>query len=456
MKYLLLLFSVITKAQVTDITVFPMNDYLVAGNPYPSVNYSKISAIDISKFVNVMNYGAKGDGKTNDNTAIKSAFAAAQYGVIFPAGKTFLVNKLLTISLNKNMTVWAYGATIKMAANSQYSCFLFENGSSGWHNTFIWLGGTIDGNKEQQSWPGSPTGDTTWVEAAGQLLMIKRAIFVLVKDITIKNSVVNGTLFQSCKIGVVADSKGINGADIKYGDAGRQGTFFKVRQVGGTSYGTAFYCMSIDCDSGSIGVHYSTNYVEDSSISVVTNSHFHNLRQNPLHFEHCRRVFMYKCDVSGDTTYISRVQISNNTLAASVKSCQFNNTGLNFNQASDMKLGIVDNCTFNSEFKSIDCFIEGRPTIAINCTFKGRALLYQANVRYVKKCTFTDFGNIGVNGSYVVDSCTFTNGTTSVNNAKNGIVLPSCKFFNVTNSTKLTTPVNSDWKKIFLSSIVFK
>jgi len=66
--FLMALFFLISivksNAQITDSSTFPLNDYLytTSDNPYPLVNTSKLNTIDTSRFVNVMNYGAKGDG----------------------------------------------------------------------------------------------------------------------------------------------------------------------------------------------------------------------------------------------------------------------------------------------------------------------------------------------------------------------------------------------------------
>jgi len=70
-----------------------------------------------------MDYGAKGDGKTFDDGAIAKAFNAAKYGVIFPKGKTFLVSKVTKVTLTHDLTVYAYGATIRMANLTRYSFF---------------------------------------------------------------------------------------------------------------------------------------------------------------------------------------------------------------------------------------------------------------------------------------------------------------------------------------------
>src|SRR5690606_20997547 len=65
---------------------------------------------------NVHDYGAAGDGTTDDTAAVAAAFAAAAVAggsVVFVAGKTYLVTAELTISGMANVHVRGNGATIR-------------------------------------------------------------------------------------------------------------------------------------------------------------------------------------------------------------------------------------------------------------------------------------------------------------------------------------------------------
>lgn len=70
--------------------------------------------------LDVVNYGAVGNGSTNDATAIQAALDAANSAgggvVIFPPGKTYAITTFLTVY--DNTTIWAYGATIKSTGNT--------------------------------------------------------------------------------------------------------------------------------------------------------------------------------------------------------------------------------------------------------------------------------------------------------------------------------------------------
>lgn len=447
------------KAQTTDVTIFPLNEYLyTTGNsPYPLINNDKLKAIDKSKFVNVMDYGAKGDGITLDDDAIANAFKYAKYGVIFPSEKIFLVSKISKISLTHDLTIYAYGATIKMADFSRYSFLSLEFQQGSYHNQVIWLGGTFDGNKNNQSWPGSPSGKNIWAEEHGRFVGVQYAQFALFKDVTIVNTVMDGIGLEDNRIAVIADSKASGGAPIQYTQVQDQGTYFKCTR----SNSQAFYCMNLSSYGGSIGVQYSTknNTANDSSLTVVVNSVFHNQAQNALHFEDCKKIFLYKDTITSRAkgNYNADVHISNATIVASIKSCQFTNARVDFNNATSLKLGVIDSCQFASKFKKsfpgVATFIVGRPTVCINSTFSGKtALNYQGALKNIRKCTFSDFDSLAVSGAYTIDSCTFMNGKRPASLSKDGFVIGS-SFLNIQNSLYKTQPANDDWKKIYLSFI---
>jgi hypothetical protein len=466
---IVILFSILfinSKSQVTDTTIFPLNDYLVTtnNNPYPLVNNSKLNLIDTSRLINVLIYGAKGDGLTFDDASIVSAFNAAQSantGVIFPSGKTFLVSKLNSINLSKNMTVWAYGATIKMAAFERYSAFQFIYPVNSRKNDFLWLGGTIDGNKDNQSWPGSPTGKTLWEEEHGQMIRVMNAGFALFKDVTVTNPVVDGVTFSKCRIAVISDCNANSGAPLRYNEVGDQGTYFKVRQTGGTKEGTAFYVNNTVCSYGSIGIHYSTNDVEDSSVTVLNNVQIYNGAQDAIHFEHSRRNFMYNCYIWRDTVnkiyngskvrkYSADIHVSNNTLIASIKKCQFKDARIDARNSSDMKIGVIDSCVFTNT--AIGVCIDGTKgfTHILNSTIKGQSGTFQARANHLFKSTFQDFlSHNAMTSGMTVDSCTFINGSIQPIQLLNGGLVYQCTFTNCKNPNKNTTPSSDNWKKNF-------
>ncbi len=445
--------------QITDRTVFPLNDYLYTTPdvPYPKVNETKVNSINTSRFVNVMDYGAKGDGQTYDDQAIVNAFKNAQYGVIFPAGKTFLVSKISKVTLTHDLTVYAYGATIKMGAMCAYSFLSLKYQSGSYHNNVIWLGGTLDGNQYNQIWPGNPHGgkyNGGFVETHGRFLGVSFAEFVMFKDINVINTVVDGPTAESCKLAVFSNSKASGGAPYDYQTVGEQGTYFKSTREGMKTT----YFLDLECTGGSIGTHlsYPTNSSMDNSIlSVHVNCKYSNQAQDAIHIEDCYKNFFYNCSVSADGSgnYKERIHLSNRSGVVAVKNCQFTNAYVNFNQASNLRLGLVDNCTFLTNKTGLRTFLDGKPHLCTNNTFSGKCSSEQADASNVRNCTFTNFGSKALTSAYATDGSQFVNGNTPVTTASNGFLV-NCTFQQVTNTSYRTSPPSdNNWKQVFNSYI---
>lgn len=85
--------------------------------------------IDSAPF-SVLDYGAVGDGVTNDSAAVQAAInavsAAGRGAIVFPAGKTYFLNSQITLC--NNLTVMGYGAKILMGrAFAAINTGLFKN-----------------------------------------------------------------------------------------------------------------------------------------------------------------------------------------------------------------------------------------------------------------------------------------------------------------------------------------
>ena len=427
--------------------VFPLNEYLTTNetNPYPVLVQEKFRRINTASFINIMDYGASGDGTKADDDAIVKAFTACKNGsgVIFPKGKIFLIQNLIRFPLNKDITIYAYGATFKMASNTGYNAIAFEGNNNSYNNQVIWLGGLFDGNKNQQSWPGSPTGNNSWnvTQANYGLLTIRRAKFALVKDISLINTVYDGVELFECELGVFADSKASGGVNFNYSRSratqgkGHQSTYFKCTRRNSQ----AVYFLNLDCKDGSIGAQYSTNFVSDSSLAVVNNCHFYNQGQDALHFESCRKIFIYKSTIGADNSnnYHADVHISNDTKLASITESQFINGRLDFRNASNLQFGIVKNCRFESyalrkeDSTTLRAFIQNASHV-INCTFKGRTKEDGVKAKYISESTFQAF-NVAVNASVLVNKCSFNDGITAVKKSKNPTSVNDCEFNNTNN-----------------------
>jgi len=95
----------------------------------------------LAQTVSVKDFGATGNGSTDDTTAIKNALDSGALEVVFPAGGTYIVNGGL-ISNQAGQVIRAYGATIKLKDSASTKGMLRLNGAGS-----SVMGGTWDGNK---------------------------------------------------------------------------------------------------------------------------------------------------------------------------------------------------------------------------------------------------------------------------------------------------------------------
>lgn len=176
---------------------------------------SKIPTSQLRLFTaNVVDYGAVGNGTTNDVAAIQAALdavgAAGGGVVVFPAGKTYAVTTFLALSANT--TILAYGATIKAIGNTGLvrnflgtDSFTLYNGKS----NIVILGGTWDGNA------GDGTNNTT--TGTTNVMGFIHAKNITVRDATVMNAssahgiefnAVDGATLDNCRFLGFRDNSG--------------------------------------------------------------------------------------------------------------------------------------------------------------------------------------------------------------------------------------------------------
>jgi parallel beta-helix repeat protein len=147
---------------------------------------NSVARTDPGNIFNVKDYGATGDGVTNDTVAIQTALTAATAAppsvVLFPPG-TYVVSTQL--SVGSGTTLQGYGATLFKAAGSTGHVIRVATGAV---DAKV-MGLTINGNKAANT---SGHG----IAFVGTLLSSQR---LLVADCTIINTYQSGIQINSCK-----------------------------------------------------------------------------------------------------------------------------------------------------------------------------------------------------------------------------------------------------------------
>lgn len=147
---------------------------------------------------NVLDYGAVGNGTTNDRGAIQAAlddaYAAGGGTVLFPGGKTYSVGSGLVVRANTRIS--AYGATLLRATPTFSFLRNFQKGVDSFpgytgHGNIIIEGGIWDGN--------STTATTS---TSGNMITFAHAENVMARDLTVLNiSAAHAVEFNGVKHG---------------------------------------------------------------------------------------------------------------------------------------------------------------------------------------------------------------------------------------------------------------
>jgi hypothetical protein len=373
--------------------IFPLNEYLelIPGTPFPKANDKVSGSMSTSGFVNVMDYGAKGDGKTNDDNAFKKAIsdivAKQKIGLLIPEGKTFLVSSVINQQLQHDISIFAYGATIKKADLSGYG-WLQMRGKQG--AKAIWSGGTIDGNQQFQQWYGNPTGGRYNGNMLGHNCLLAGVgfDFFFTKDVNFKNIVMDGVRGEDNTLAIVSNCAFDNSATFHYNTetgtngkrengAGDQGSASKFRV---TKDNCHFYLLDSTFVTGSIGhqssfpqnLHGNNGSVPDNIVTFIGNCIFKNETQDVIHIEDSSKAIFYKvvtdCDDDGKF-YQPRVWISNSTTVFYAQDCNFNNTVFNINRGN-MKLAVINGGTISSSMNYSKTSVRGNLDIIANTIIK--------------------------------------------------------------------------------------
>jgi hypothetical protein len=112
--------------------------------------------------INVLDYGAVGDGTANDTSALQSALTAAAASgqtLYIPSG-TYLISNQISLDLqssDKSVSVFCEPSTVIKGSSSfpNTAKMILVNATAGQHS-FKWVGGTIDGRLRPATGGGAP------------------------------------------------------------------------------------------------------------------------------------------------------------------------------------------------------------------------------------------------------------------------------------------------------------
>jgi hypothetical protein len=119
------------------------------GSGTGTAEVSRTVEAKLQETISVKDFGAVGDGVTDDTAAIQAALDSGVGEVIFPAGGTYLVDGGLLVT-TVGQRVSANGATIKLKANAGTKFIIRSNAAY-----VVFDGGTYDGNKANGNSSGS-------------------------------------------------------------------------------------------------------------------------------------------------------------------------------------------------------------------------------------------------------------------------------------------------------------
>jgi hypothetical protein len=136
----------------------------------------EFGAVDVVEAANVRNFGAKGDGKTDDTIAIQTALLSAYRRIYVPSG-TYRLTNILWIPSNKQLTL---SPSTVMLRTSNASAMLLNDadgrtGGYGANKNIIIEGGTWNGN-------------TAEYPSACTIIAFGHATDIIVRDCSILNT----------------------------------------------------------------------------------------------------------------------------------------------------------------------------------------------------------------------------------------------------------------------------
>lgn len=221
---------------------------------------------------NVLDYGATGDGSTDDTTAVKAAITAAAAGstVVFPHGTYKLLDGLF---ITKPLTIEGNGSTI-----------VLTSGGAPTNQSAFWFRSEFDSNSASKAWHGPPLALPTYYR-------------------TFSGAVVEGNrTFTLASVTGLAEGTEVQ---IRYGVDPYDATqpflsqWNRVSSISGSDV-TFEIAVPEDINGTSHNVCTFDDIVENCGISNFTISYDGTFTVEPaIYFSYCRNVFARDINLSG-------------------------------------------------------------------------------------------------------------------------------------------------------------
>lgn len=345
----------------------------------------------------------------------------------------------LFIATNKgNLTIYAYGATIKMAdhAKTYQAIKILQNGGNANIGSLQWFGGTFDGNRTMQGYPLRSidpsnvlgVADEVWHNIGNSgILTLQGYYSATVQDVTVTKNVSEGIVMFTCNNAIFKNCIGTNGLPISQNNVknilngDNQQTYFKVR----SEIGTHAKWEHIYTEGGSIGVHYSSNHAGVGSSAEFDDITIVNPMQDAVHIEHCETVNIHNLynsgDLVGDTVlYRPEIHVGGEYKHFLLDGWITKNSSVSFGVSATSPDGLITNFNIISEYNGFGIIIDN-PVKVTNGSITGKfstAINSAIEVRNVSihSTAFdgTNYVGTGIAGASRVIECTFDSLATAV------------------------------------------
>jgi len=221
-----------------------------------------------SQAVNVQQYGAVGDGVTDDTAAIQAAVTASAGRTVFVPAGTYLISQTIVLLSDVTLIGDGVGSVIRLANGSNVHMFQNSNYSSGSNENIVFDRLVIDGNVANQ------TNNGTYNKHG---IRMRGVSYLTVRNCEIKNVGTDCINLINCTNPVIRHNE-LHGAynhavtfENTHGLLGESNTIHdcgsKTDALGFTSSGHAFIGVNVACNHARI----TNNYVYDMGDTCLRN-----------------------------------------------------------------------------------------------------------------------------------------------------------------------------------------